>query len=371
MKKLAFGLMRLPLVDPNDNSVIDIEKTSEMVDEFMKRGFTYFDTAAPYHKGMSEVAFKTCVADRYPRDSYTVTDKLSLFMIDKKEDVPSFFEKQFEKLGVDYIDYYLVHALSKDSYARAKDFGAFDFVRAKKAEGKLRHIGFSFHDSPEVLETILKEQPDMEFVQLQINYLDWMDEGVQAKKCYEIARKYNKDILIMEPVKGGALASLSEKNERVLLKYDPNMSVASWAVRFCASLDGVFAVLSGMSTLEQVKDNTGYMESFEPLTDGEMQMMTDLAEAIRNDIAIPCTTCRYCTDTCPKNIAIPDYFNLYNSYFRFGSVYNGTVAHRYAKLAENGGKCSDCIACGLCEEHCPQHLPIRALLRDIAEKLEK
>ncbi|MBE6714311.1 MAG: 4Fe-4S dicluster domain-containing protein [Ruminococcaceae bacterium] len=371
MKKLAFGLMRLPLCDPNDNKSIDIEKTKEMVDEFMGHGFTYFDTAAPYHGGMSENAFRLAVAERYPRESYTVTDKLSLFAIGTKEEMPAFFDRQFEKLGVEYIDYYLVHALGRDAYAKAKDFGAFDFVRQKKAEGKICHIGFSFHDSAEMLETILTEQPDMEFVQLQINYLDWLDDGVQAKKCYEVARRYGKEVLIMEPVKGGALASLSEKSEKVLKEYDPSFSVASWAVRFCASLDGVFAVLSGMSNIEQMRDNISYMEDFTPLTEDEMRMMTDLGVAVRNDIAIPCTACRYCTDGCPQKIAIPDYFNLYNSYHRFGSVYNVHLGNRYKKIAESNGKCSDCIECGLCEEHCPQHLPIRDLLRRVAGELEK
>lgn len=370
MKKLGFGLMRLPLNDPADNSSIDIERTKAMADRFMAEGFTYFDTAAPYHQGQSEVAFRKAVAERYPRDSYILTDKLSLFRIEKAEDVPSFFDTQLEKLGVDYLDYYLLHAMSASSYERAKDFGAFEFAAQKKAEGKVRHVGFSFHDSAEVLDKILTEHPEMEVVQLQINYLDWLDGGVQSKACYEVARKHQKPIIIMEPVKGGALANVSPDAVSLFKNARPSLSPAGWAVSYCASLDGVMMVLSGMSTEEQLLDNISYMKDFAPFTPEEMVISEKAAEIVKNDNAIPCTACRYCTDDCPQKIAIPDIFKAYNNFRRFQSSNLDGARHRYNGITENTGKASSCIQCGLCEAHCPQHIDIREQLKTISEIFE-
>lgn len=370
MKKLAFGLMRLPQLDENDATSIDIERVKGMADAFIEAGFNYFDTAAPYHGKHSEIAFREAVVKRYPRESYTVTDKLTLGMIDKAEDMQCFFDAQFERLGVDYIDIYLLHALGKASYEKAQNFKAFEFAAQKKAEGKVKHVGFSFHDSAEVLDQILTEHPEVEYVQLQINYLDWEDDNVQSRKCYEVAVKHGKKVLIMEPVKGGSLAVVSPEVEKLFKDYNPTASPASWAVRFCASLDQVVMVLSGMSTEEQIADNTSYMKDFQPLNEEEMEIVKKAAEIIRNDIAIPCTACAYCVDDCPMNIAIPEYFKLYN---RFKQL-QGTTAKwdkaRYAKKAEERGKASDCIECGLCEGHCPQHLNIRELLKDVANTLE-
>ncbi len=370
MKKLGFGLMRLPIIDPADNKTIDIERTKAMADRFMSEGFTYFDTAAPYHQGESEAAFRKAVAERYPRDSYVLTDKLSLFKIEKKEDIPSFFDGQLKKLGVEYLDYYLLHAMSENSYERAKDFGAFDFVLEKKAEGKIRHIGFSFHDSPEVLDRILTEHPEMEVVQLQINYLDWDDSGVRARECYEVARKHEKDIIIMEPVKGGALANVSPDAVSTFKSCRPDLSCAGWAVSFCASLEGVIMVLSGMSNEEQMEDNISYMKDFVPFTKAEHEISVNAGNIVRNDNAIPCTTCRYCTDDCPEKIAIPDIFRIYNNFRRFQSANIEGAKRGYNHVTENGGKASACIGCGHCEERCPQHLPIREYLKEISEVFE-
>ena len=368
--KLAFGLMRLPQLDENDNTSIDIERVKDMVDIFMDAGFTYFDTAAPYHGKHSEIAFREAVVKRYPRERYTVTDKLSFGMIDKAEDMQPFFNAQLERLGVDYIDIYLLHALGKESYAKAQNFKAFEFAAEKKKEGKVKHVGFSFHDTAEVLEQILTEHPEVEYVQLQLNYMDWEDENVQAHKCYDIAVKYGKKVLVMEPVKGGSLAKVSPQVEKLFKDYNPEASPASWAVRFCASLEHVVMVLSGMSDEEQVKDNVGYMKVFEPLNTEEQAIVEKAADMIRNDIAIACTGCAYCVDDCPKNIAIPEYFKIYNHLKQYQGTSEKWDRMKYAKKAEERGKASDCIECGLCEGHCPQHLSIREYLKDVKEALE-
>ena len=370
MKKLGFGLMRLPQLDENDGTSIDISRVQGMADAFMEAGFTYFDTAAPYHAKHSEIAFREAVVTRYPRESYTVTDKLSIWMIEKAEDMQSFFDEQLERLGVEYMDIYLLHALDKNSYARAKEFGAFDFVAKKQAEGKIKHLGFSFHDTADVLDMILTEQPQLEYVQLQINYLDWEDERIQSRKCYEVALKHNKKILVMEPVKGGALAKVSPNAEELFKNYRPNATVASWAVRFCASLENVVMVLSGMSDEAQVADNLSYMKEFEPLNEEEKAIVEQAAEIIRNDIAIACTACAYCVDDCPKKIAIPDYFKIYNHLKQFQGTSEKRDREKYAQKSAERGKASECIGCGLCEGHCPQHLPIRELLKDVARELE-
>ena len=367
MKKLGFGLMRLPLLE---GGAIDIERTKAMVDRFMAEGFTYFDTAAPYHQGESETAFRKAVSERYPRESYIITDKLSLFKIEKAEDIPSFFDTQFEKLGVEYLDYYLLHAMSASSYERATEFGAFDFVAKKKAEGKIRHVGFSFHDSPEVLDKILTEHPEMEVVQLQINYLDWLDSGVRAKECYEVARKHGKDVIIMEPIKGGALANVSPDAVALFKEKRPALSPAGWAVSFCASLEGVIMVLSGMSNEEQMEDNISYMKDFAPFSADELDISVKAGDIVRNDNVIACTACRYCTDGCPEKINIPDLFKSYNNYRRFQSSNLEGAKWRYNHICESSGKASQCIACGLCEESCPQHLPIREHLATIAKEFE-
>ena len=312
MKKLGFGLMRLPLTNADDIKSIDIDRLTDMADEFLKEGFTYFDTAACYHEGASEPAFREAIAKRYPRDAYSITSKLSLFMLKEASEMASFFDKQLESLGVDYMDVYLIHALNKNAYKQAKEWGAFEFVKEKQAEGKVKHFGFSFHDSAEVLEEILSEQPEVEYVQLQINYLDWEDEKVQSRKCYEVAKKYNKKILIMEPIKGGTLANVSKDVVELYKNYNKDASVASWAVRFAAGLENVVMVLSGMSNEEQMKDNLSYMKEFAPINDEEQAIIEEAVKLIKADISIPCTACRYCVEDCPMNIPIPEYFSIYN-----------------------------------------------------------
>lgn len=369
MKNFGFGLMRLPLMNPEDQTSIDIEKVKEMADEFMNQGFTYFDTASCYHQGHSEIAFREAVVKRYPRESYTITDKLSLFMLKKGDTLEEFFAKQFEKLEVDYLDYYLVHSLDKEGYKAAKEWKAFEFVAQKKAEGKVKHIGFSFHGDAPLLEEILNDHPEVEYVQLQINYLDWEDANIQSRRCYEIAEKYGKPVIVMEPVKGGVLANVPEEAKDLLKAKDADKSEASWAIRFAASQKNVVMVLSGMSNMEQTKDNLSYMKDFKALSDEEQEMLQEVVRIIHKDQTIACTGCRYCEEDCPKKIAIPDVFSIYNDYKRFHQ--KNAADTYYGNLIENHGKASDCIACGKCEKICPQHLPIREYLKDIAKELEE
>lgn len=370
MKKLGFGMMRLPLLNEEDKKSIDKKTVCQMVDTFMERGFTYFDTAYMYHEYESERAMKDVLVTRKDRDSYTLASKLPVMQLKEKEDMERIFNEQREKCGVEYFDYYLLHALDAEHYKNVKRLDCFGFAMQKKAEGKVKHVGFSFHDSAEVLDQILTEHPEAEFVQLQLNYLDWEDEKVQSRKCYETAVKHGKKVVVMEPVKGGTLAKLPKKAEDVLKALHPDWSAASWAIRFVASLENVMVVLSGMSTPEQMDDNTAYMKEFEPLTEKEKQVLLgEVVDSIHEAAKIPCTACRYCVEGCPMNIAIPEYFALYND--EITDKGNPEHAKRYAELTKEHGKASDCVECGQCEGACPQHLPAITWLKKVAEVFER
>jgi predicted aldo/keto reductase-like oxidoreductase len=371
LKKLGFGFMRLPVLDETDRSTVDIETVKKMVDRYMERGFTYFDTAHRYNDEASEPAIRDTLVKRYPRSRYVLTNKITLNYIKKQEDQEEFFKKQLSICGVDYFDNYLIHNMGAVWYPAAEKFGAFDFVKRMRDEGYARHIGFSFHGTADVLEKILQAHPEAEIVQLQINYLDWEDASIQSGKCYETARKHGKQIVVMEPVKGGTLVNLPEEAASLLKDAAPQASLASWAIRFAAGLDGVLTVLSGMSTQEQVEDNTRYMRDFRLLTGEEQALLKQVSDLIRAKTAIPCTNCRYCTTECPRNIAIPDYFDLYNNMKRLKNTsYLSNQTVYYANLTRNHGKASDCIQCGLCEKNCPQNLPVRELLREVALAME-
>lgn len=370
MKKLGFGMMRLPLLNEEDKKSIDKKTVCQMVDTFMERGFTYFDTAYMYHEYESERAVKDVLVTRKDRDSYTLASKLPVMQLKEKEDMERIFNEQREKCGVEYFDYYLLHALDAEHYKTVKRLDCFGFAMQKKAEGKVKHVGFSFHDSAEVLDQILTEHPEAEFVQLQLNYLDWEDVKVQSRKCYETAVKHGKKVVVMEPVKGGTLAKLPKKAEDVLKALHPDWSAASWAIRFVASLENVMVVLSGMSTPEQMDDNTAYMKEFEPLTEKEKQVLLgEVVDSIHEAAKIPCTACRYCVEGCPMNIAIPEYFALYND--EITDKGNPEHAKRYAELTKEHGKASDCVECGQCEGACPQHLPAITWLKKVAEVFER
>lgn len=372
-KKLGFGLMRLPLLDPADVSKIDYETLCRMADRYMGEGFSYFDTAFPYHGGgNSEIAFRECVVKRYPRDSYTITDKLSFFVVQKTEDVEDFFAGQLERCGVEYFDYYLLHSMNKEYLDLAEKIGAFDFIQAKKAEGKIRHVGLSFHDKADVLEEILTRHPEMEYVQLQLNYVDWESSDVQSRLCYETAVRHGKQVLVMEPVKGGLLVNIPVEAKVMLKEAVPEASLASWAIRFAASLSNVVMVLSGMSDIVQMEDNLSFMNDFQPMTAAERQTIQRVTEIILSKEAIACTGCRYCVDGCPQKIAIPDYFKLMNDISKFGEPQVGKAKMYYNHYTGSMGlgKASACIQCGQCEVHCPQHLPIIKYLEDVAVALE-
>jgi predicted aldo/keto reductase-like oxidoreductase len=324
-----------------------------------------------YHNGQSERAFKKAVAERYDRSQYLLTDKLPMFIIKEKEQIEKIFPEQLQKCGVEYFDNYLLHSLTPGSYKRVQDFHAFEFCQKMKEQGKIKSLGFSFHATPQLLETILKEHhEETEFVQLQINYLDWEDESIRARECYEIARSYGKPIIVMEPIKGGALSGLSAKAAAKINESDHQMSFAEHALRFVDSLDGVMMTLSGMSNIEQLEQNTSFFDRIPPMTQAEMQNLLQVAEIIRNTITVPCTSCRYCTEGCPKGIDIPKIFSIYNDLKRFDRPQRLEADMHYKNLIQKSGRAGDCMACGKCEKVCPQSLEISRLLKDVSSIMD-
>ena len=373
MNKLGFGFMRMPLANPDDQKSVDVPQLEKMVDTFFGAGFTYCDTAWMYHDFMSEPTVGQVVVSRYPRESFTVATKMPVAMIRSHEEGVSIFEAQLQKLGVDYFDYYLVHDMNVANYERAKKYDMISYLREKKEAGVIRKLGFSCHDNAEYLDRVLTECPFFEFVQLQINYLDWESAGVQSHKCYDVCVKHGKPVFVMEPVKGGTLANIPEKAEKMLRAAHPDWSPASWALRFAASLPGVQIVLSGMSTLKQVEENTAFMKDMGPLTEDEVNLLQQVASMIRETIAIPCTGCRYCVEEsiCPKGILIPNYFALYNTEkLRTREDWSPEKEYYVNYLNQGHGRASDCIACRKCERVCPQHIAISERMKEVRVVME-
>ena len=373
MKKLGFGFMRMPLSDPSDQKAVDVAQVKKMADLFLEKGFTYLDTAWMYHDFVSEEVVGRAVVDRHPRDAFTIATKMPCMMLKSKGQVQQIFNRQKKKLHTDHFDYYLMHDMGMVNYEKAKKYDAIEFCRKKRETGEIRCLGFSFHDTPQILEQILQENPFFEFVQLQINYLDWDSAGIQAHSCYDICVKYGKKVIVMEPVKGGTLADPPEKVKQMLRAAHPDWSMASWAIRFAASLPEVMFVLSGMSNLQQLEDNLSYMENFTPLTREETDLLLEAAKIMRQGGSIPCTGCRYCMEAsnCPQDILIPNYFALYNTRLlmkRKDIPLERAYYHNFLK--QGHGAASDCIACGSCEEVCPQHIHISEWMPTVAQALK-
>lgn len=359
-KNFGFGFMRLPMIE-ND---VDYNQVNQMVDVFMEAGFNYFDTAKVYLDGKSEIAIRECVAKRYPRESFVLADKLSPWIYNSEEDIRPLFESQLDSCGVDYFDVYIFHCMDRDLYQKNLRCNSFEVVKQLKEEGKIKHIAMSFHDTADVLDKILSEQPMIEFVQIQFNYLDYDDVGIQSKACYDTCLKHGKKVIVMEPVKGGNLVNLPKEAKALLKEYSTD-SEASFAIRFAASFPGVKMVLSGMGSMDMVKENVSFMKEFVPFSKQEQKLSEDLRELIRTVRQIPCTGCRYCVDKCPQKIAIPDVFSVYNKHLAAESVWADTKAI----LQEQFLNVKDCIGCGVCEGHCPQNINIKETMKLLGESI--
>ena len=365
--KLGFGLMRLPMLGEE----IDLEQVKAMVDQFMGKGFTYFDTAYVYHGGLSEVMAREALVKRYPRESFQLATKLPIWEAKEKADLQKILDTSLERAGVEYFDFYLLHNMGHNVFEKCRRYDAFHFMQRKKAEGKIRFVGMSFHDVPELLKEILAQYGEcLDFLQLQINYLDWEQPNIQARRCLEVANQYHIPVIAMEPCKGGTLVNVPKEAEDLMKAYNPDASVASWALRFAASQEGVFRVLSGMNSLNQVEDNAATFSDFKPLSAEEYAVIAKVTGIINANTAVGCTACGYCTHGCPESIAIPEYFSLYNSIMRTTGSFSSQMVY-YNNIAIFNGKAGDCIGCGKCEQACPQHLPIREHLKDVVEKFEK
>lgn len=365
--KLGFGLMRLP---KGADGKADLETTKEMVDQFMEAGMTYFDTAYVYDDGGSERVARAALVERYPRDSFTLATKLCAWRdAPDEESAKRQLYTSLERTGADYFDYYLLHAVQVGNVERYDNYHLWDFVRAQKEKGLIRRWGFSFHAGPELLDKLLTEHPDADFVQLQLNYADWESPGVAARANYQVARRHNKPIVVMEPVKGGVLAQPPQSVRDILTRADPEASLASWAIRYAASLEGVLTVLSGMSTPEQMADNLSYMRRFQPLDAGELEVIRRAQQALSAIDSIPCTGCRYCVAGCPKHIPIPQIFSARNRQLLWGRMEESQSDYDLA--VKDAGRASDCVACGQCERVCPQQIDVIDRLRSCAGQFDR
>lgn len=363
-KNFGFGCMRLPM----KNGEVDYDEFTKMIDVFIENGFNYFDTAHGYVGGKSETSLRDCLTSRYPRDAYILTDKLSTHHFTKQEEIRPLFESQLAACGVEYFDFYLMHAQDANIYAKYKKLHAYETALEFKKEGKMKHFGISFHDKASVLDQILTEYPQIEVVQIQFNYVDYEDASVESRKCYEVCEKHGKPVIVMEPVKGGSLVNLPEAAKKIFDDLRGG-SPASYAIRFAANFPNVMMVLSGMGNMDMMSENISFMKNFVPLNDAEKKAIEQVCEIFHSQNIIPCTACRYCMEQCPKSIAIPDLFACLNAKKQFQ---NWNTDYYYNNIhTQNGGRASECIKCGKCEQICPQHLEIRKLLIDVANEFDK
>lgn len=365
--KLGFGCMRLPQTNPDDPTAIDLEQFKQMVDTFIEAGGTYFDTAYVYHNGHSEVALREALVKRYPRDSFTIATKCLAWAQPDAESAKACLTTSMERLGVDYIDYYLLHNVGGDRTAIFDKYGLWDWAQEQKAAGVIKNVGFSMHDGAEALDDLLTKHPEMDFIQLQINYLDWEDPVVESRKCLEVAQKHNMPVVIMEPARGGRLANLPQRGAEVLAAANPTMSQVSWAYRFCYNLPNIITVLSGMSTLEQTQENVREFKQQTPFTEDEKKALDEAVAALRAVDLIPCTNCRYCVKDCPQGVKIPEIMGMMNLEKQIED--HDFVKHQYSWQAKDG-RASQCIQCGLCESMCPQSIGIIELLEEAADLYE-
>ena len=359
----GFGFMRLPM----NGEEVDYERVCEMVDRFMEAGFNYFDTAHGYIDGKSEIALKKCLTSRYPRESYVIANKLSTNFFKKEEDILPVFESQLEATGVDYFDFYLMHSQNERLFLKYKSAKAYEIAARLKEEGRIKHLAISFHDSAAVLDNILTEYPIIEAVQIQLNYIDFDDPCVEAEKCYEVCRRHGKPIIVMEPVKGGCLVNLPPDARAVFDELGG--SPASYAIRFAAGFEGVFMVLSGMGSIDMVRENVSFMKDFKPLDERERDAVQRVRSILRGKALVQCTNCRYCVSECPKGIPIPNFFTSINE----RRLFNSWQAESFYIVSSRkaGAKAEDCIECGACEDICPQKLPIRELLKEVSREFDK
>ena len=372
MAKLGMGMMRLPLLDENDFKSIDYDEVNKMVDLYMESGFNHFDTAFVYHEGIGEESFRKSVVERYPRDSFTVSTKLPLFVITEESQLEPLFNQQLENCGLDYFDYYLLHNVSGFTENAWKNVDLYSFIQKKKEEGFIKHIGLSTHGNAEFLDGLLTKHPELEFVLLQINYLDWEDEAIESRKCLEVAKEHNVKVMIMEPFKGGFLADVPEEAEKIMKDYNPDKSVVSWAMRFVANLDNVCLVFTGASNCKQLEENIKEFKNADPLNDDELKILKEVSQIINDNITVDCTKCRYCVDNCSSNIDIAKIFDIYNKHKLLdtdGWTPHGNAYLNYSKLPDVG-IASDCTGCELCIVGCPQKINIPDVLKDVEKTFE-
>lgn len=371
MKKMGFGLMRLPQTDKDKPETINQEQVNKMTELFLEKRYTYFDTAYPYHNGKSEIALKEALKNHH-RESYIVADKLPIFAITKEEEVEPIFKEQLERCGVEYFDYYLLHNISPFSEAGYIDVDSYKFLKQQKDAGKIKKLGFSSHGDAKYIEKYLQKYPDMDFIQLQINYLDWESQTIESKKCYEVAKKHDLEVIVMEPLKGGFLTNIPEDANDLIKKFNPTLTPVELALRFVANLDNVFMVLCGVSSYKQMEENIEIFENMQPLSKEELDLIKQVSELINSKITVPCTKCNYCINECPVNINIPYVFDLYNSEKLLNEDGFTTYQVTYINYMKNkkNGPASACIDCGKCVEKCPQQINIPQVMKDVVESLE-